>query len=317
MVFTLGPSAHLGSLATGHGFGTISRSSGIVRFVQGGVVKTFRWTPQRGNPFISVMLNRRHFLAGSAIGGLTMALSCNRNVAVNERDFAKQLAEFNRPYARMVFSPGDPGQVPVTKLSGVPWWPANTPRPTCVDGHKMAFVGQFRIDEIPGVDQPPKLLAFHYCDECTYQGKMSWGWNDKGRQLRYHLTLFSDLDSSVDGLGAVASSSISPQTSELEPGNETLNIEDIWEQFPETAVPGGIPDSDNIVHEERSKFGGWPSWVQHPERPEDEMGNEMHFVCQLDMHDCPNSAWATGYAYIFVSDSVDDDQKAELVIQTT
>ena len=42
MVFTQGPSAHLGSLATGHSLGTISCSSGIARFVQGGVVKTFR-----------------------------------------------------------------------------------------------------------------------------------------------------------------------------------------------------------------------------------------------------------------------------------
>ncbi|TWT49556.1 hypothetical protein Pla22_47530 [Rubripirellula amarantea] len=33
MVFTLGPSAHLGSLATALGLGTISCSSGIVRFV--------------------------------------------------------------------------------------------------------------------------------------------------------------------------------------------------------------------------------------------------------------------------------------------
>ena len=39
--------AHLGSLATGHGLGTISRSSGIVRFVQGGVVKTFRCATYR------------------------------------------------------------------------------------------------------------------------------------------------------------------------------------------------------------------------------------------------------------------------------
>ena len=34
--------AHLGSLATRLGLGRISSSSGIVRFVQGGVVKTFR-----------------------------------------------------------------------------------------------------------------------------------------------------------------------------------------------------------------------------------------------------------------------------------
>jgi hypothetical protein len=43
MVFTQGPSAHLRSLAAGVGFGRIFRSSGIIRFVQGGVVKTFRW----------------------------------------------------------------------------------------------------------------------------------------------------------------------------------------------------------------------------------------------------------------------------------
>ena len=43
MVFTQGPSAHLPRLATRADVGTISRSSGIARFVQGGVVKTFRW----------------------------------------------------------------------------------------------------------------------------------------------------------------------------------------------------------------------------------------------------------------------------------
>ena len=42
MVFTQGPSAHLPCLATRVGIGRISRSSGIVRFVKGGVVKTFR-----------------------------------------------------------------------------------------------------------------------------------------------------------------------------------------------------------------------------------------------------------------------------------
>ena len=46
MVFTLRPSAYLGSLATGRGLGIISCRSDIVRFVQGGVVNTFRCTPQ-------------------------------------------------------------------------------------------------------------------------------------------------------------------------------------------------------------------------------------------------------------------------------
>ena len=42
MVFTLRPSAHLPCLATWAGLGIIFCSPGIARFVQGGVVKTFR-----------------------------------------------------------------------------------------------------------------------------------------------------------------------------------------------------------------------------------------------------------------------------------
>ena len=47
MVFTQGPSAHVRSLATGVGLGTIFCSSGITRFVQGGDVNSFRYPPSR------------------------------------------------------------------------------------------------------------------------------------------------------------------------------------------------------------------------------------------------------------------------------
>ena len=43
MVFTLGLRHTFVCLANIAGIGTILRSSGIARFVQGGVVKTFRW----------------------------------------------------------------------------------------------------------------------------------------------------------------------------------------------------------------------------------------------------------------------------------
>ena len=42
MVFTQGPAAHLRSLATGVGLGTILPNPDVARFVKGGVVKTFR-----------------------------------------------------------------------------------------------------------------------------------------------------------------------------------------------------------------------------------------------------------------------------------
>ena len=50
MVFTLGHSTHLRSLASGVGFGTISRSLGIVRFVQGCVPKTIVESKQVETP---------------------------------------------------------------------------------------------------------------------------------------------------------------------------------------------------------------------------------------------------------------------------
>jgi uncharacterized protein YwqG len=233
---------------------------------------------------------------------------------VAQKDLVERITKFNRPYLRMVFGPGDPGQVPVTKLSGVPWWPAAIDRPTCVDGHRMAFVGQFRLDEAPGFSQPPTLLSFHYCEKCTDNGLMPFGWEDRGRQLRYRVSLFSDLDSPADGLGVVADSRVVAQTPRFEAGLETLNIEGIWENFPETRVPHGVPESPNIFHETRSKLGGWPSWEQHPVRPEDQMGEEMQFVGQLDRFDCEDAAWNCGYAYLFASV---DEQEAELVVQTS
>ncbi len=148
---------------------------------------------------------------------------------------------------------------------------------------------------------------------------MPFGWEERGKQLRYKLSLFSELETTqVDGLGVAAESCVVAQTPEFHRGVETLNIDGIWKEFPETAVPYGVPEDSRILHEERSKLGGWPFWVQNPLRPEDETGEEMEFVAQLDMWTCPDSSWASGgYAYLFASAADLEEQEAELVIQTT
>ena len=74
------PAAHLRSLATTAGFGTICGSSGIVRFVQGGVVKTFRCTPLV-NP-----MTRRRQKRDIANGGLppgAVAADTSKQVPIN------------------------------------------------------------------------------------------------------------------------------------------------------------------------------------------------------------------------------------------
>jgi len=264
------------------------------------------------------MIDRRQFASLLCATSFPFLFSCRRNNMKDPATFVKKLAKFERPFIRLELSEGDPGPLPVMKLGGVPWWPKGIERPRCVDGHDMGFVAQIRLDEVPGFDQPPMLLSFHYCEICTYEGKMPFGWEDAGHQLRYRLSLFRDLErTSVDGLGIVGESRIAAQKAEYAPGRETLGIEDIWERFPETRGPGGIPASAEFVHEERTKIGGWPSWVQQPVRPQDEMGNQMDFVGQLDLYACPDSAWCTGYAYLFASPPAEDEQEAELIIQTT
>lgn len=229
-----------------------------------------------------------------------------------------KLLGLRRPYRRLVLSPGDPGPRSVTKLSGIPWWPRGIERPRCFAGHDMAFVAQFRMDEVPVFDQPPSLLSFHYCDECAMRGAgMSFGWTDRGRQRGYDVRVFFDLESPVDGRGVVAESRVEPGTVEYEDGIETPGYHDVCEFFPKAGRPGRFPEDKRLVHEERAKVGGWPSWVQNPSRPEDDSGEPMSFVAQLDLHTCPDSAWNTGAAFLFASHIDDGEQQAELIIQTS
>jgi uncharacterized protein YwqG len=229
----------------------------------------------------------------------------------------KQLKAFERPYQRMELVSGDPGPLPLTKVGGAPWWPRGIARPTCVDGHQMGFVVQIRLDEVPGFAQPPSLLSFHYCDECTYDGKMPFGWKDIGHQRRYNVHVFANLTLEVDGLGIVAESSTAARIPTFYDGIESLSLEEIWAKFPTISGPGQLSGFE-IVHQYGSKLGGWPGWMQHPEVPEDECGNEMKFVGQLAYEDSPRNSWCTGSVYLFVSDYDEhEDQQADMMIQTT
>lgn len=229
-----------------------------------------------------------------------------------------KLRSYELPCQILSLRPGDVGPKPVTKFSGSPWWPAGTKRPQCVNGHLMAFIAQVRIDEVPGFDQPPTLLSFHYCEECALGGNMAWGWSDKGKQERYRITTFIDLECDVDNLGIVAPAPIAAQLVSSQGATDGMNIFDIWRRFPSTAKPGGLRTVlPLLAHEDRAKLGGWPSWAQETQRPKDDMDNKMDFVAQLDGPVSRGCAWETGYAYLFATNYPDEPSEGELVIQTT
>jgi hypothetical protein len=146
---------------------------------------------------------------------------------------------------------------------------------------------------------------------------MPWGWKDDGQQRRYSVCLFDNLMLEVDGLGIIAESSTDARIPKLHDGIESLSREDIWSKYPRTSGPGKLSGFD-LAHEYGSKLGGWPGWVQSPEYPEDDSGNEMKFVGQLAYKDSPRNSWANGAVYLFVSDYCsEEEQQAEMLIQAT
>ena len=79
------PAAHLPTLSTRAGLGTIFGSSGIAGFVQGGVVKTFRYPPsvecKSAVSRISGKLVTAYSTLSSAISALTPTQSCTSTAA--------------------------------------------------------------------------------------------------------------------------------------------------------------------------------------------------------------------------------------------
>lgn len=239
------------------------------------------------------------------------------NVSSEEREeFCRKLEAYSKPTKEMVLTKGDPGSIPKTKISGTPWWPKEKARPQCKHGHPMSFIMQIALSDIPGMtDKTESLYSFHYCDECTLDGNMSFGFFDKGTG-GYDISVFKNTNTTdTDDLGMVADSIVEPYDVEFCEKQEVPSypeICDILETQPED-FPQGEDDFDEniypgLIHVAKAKLGGWPAWVQNVEWPDD-----MQFISQLDWMLCPDAPWCTGYAYLFMN----ADEVGELVIQTT
>lgn len=226
-----------------------------------------------------------------------------------------------KPAREMILSPGDPGQVWQTKVSGVPWWPAKEPRPECTRGHELTFMLQCRMTDVPGWTND-RLLSFHYCLPCSYEGNRSWGWWDDRDFIRYDVRL---LDPGIpDGLGTVAEVVIEPHEVALLDLIEVPAIEDTpfeYNQGPRGWIDAlevdlGQFEMPGARHCATSKLGGWPSWQQPPEWPHQEKSRWEH-IFQIDMGLGENAPWGGGgYAHVFLP-SDRQGERGELTVQTT
>jgi len=249
---------------------------------------------------------------------------------ISPDEFRGILLKHQRPTREMIITSGDPGCVPITKISGVPWWPSDLPRPCCNHGHPMSFMTQFRLSDVPTFESyGDSLMSFHYCQQCSYDGNMSFGWNcSLGNTNGYNVSVINAIsDKQADGLGTIAEVVIDPQTVEFHDAMDVPGYEDTVHSLnlPSTPddYPQGTDDFDEniysgVVHIAKRKVGGWPTWVQYPEPPDTTAKEAIHFVGQLDWWLCGRATWcAGGYAYLFLISSEDHVFRGELSLQTT
>ena len=163
----------------------------------------------------------------------------------------------------------------------------------------MAFIAQIRLSDVPSCEQlTSHLYSFHYCNECTLTGDMSFGWAPPDQPPQpipfpsmiqrllnrlgispiptipewqdsqsYDTRIFSHVDEvSADDLGAIAESPLKPMTLHAVAISELPTADDYPENVPDPRDPmdslGQPPDdseSEELFHLYSSKLGGWPS----------------------------------------------------------
>jgi hypothetical protein len=190
----------------------------------------------------------------------------------------------------------------------------------------MSFVAQVRLADVPALRSFPGLLAsFHYCQECAYEGRMAWGWDDKlGNKGGYDVVFLDTAKESADQRGIVAASMVEPHTvvayrdaAEV-PQPDDLEIWDPPEDYPQNRDDFDEHIFPGLVHVARSKLGGWPTWVQSPSWPPAPNGATVELICQLDWWLCQNAPWCSGgYAYVFAKILPGDQLEGELALLTT
>jgi hypothetical protein len=190
----------------------------------------------------------------------------------------------------------------------------------------MSFIAQVVLADVPGLEEySDQLLSFHYCDECSKEGKTAFGWGSRNPE-GYDITIHKAMTATqTDGLGFAAEPIVDAHSLSFRDVEEVPGYADTCVYFvkrPE-GYPAGKSDFDQeiypgLIHVARSKLGGWPTWVQGADWPRDRPQEWLALVMQLDWQLCSRTPWCNGgYSYLFVKPDKPGGLKGELVIQVT
>jgi uncharacterized protein YwqG len=92
----------------------------------------------------------------------------------------------------------------------------------------MGFIAQVLLSDVPGLDgDTGKILSFHYCHQCMYDGKMSFGWDAEGdaeseEPKGYDVCVFDIAGRQADGSGLADEDVIGPHSVRFEDYDELI-----------------------------------------------------------------------------------------------
>ncbi len=253
---------------------------------------------------------------------------------------------------KLELSEGDPGQVAVTKIGGVPLWPRGIERPKCSVGHPMSFFFQVLLSDVPDFGEDDTLFTFHYCLTCMREGASHYGVHDLEFQLKnrpvghlgYGVQLFDSPGRlEPDAPDAPSGQVIPAQTVAFERRDEVMSsadyygdgvyrgpefplriptVEEYWQRRSTQAEypvdEGEFRDLDlpDFSNEACSKLGGWPSWYNYPDWLVCPHGNQFTFVGQLDFEALEDGPWGGGgRGFFWVCPPTCPDRVGEMVCQ--
>jgi len=209
-----------------------------------------------------------------------------------------------------VFDDDDDGKAEPrgSHFGGVPWLPTGAVWPVCPSCNcSMQLMAQLKLSTLPEGAVPfdvddASLLQVFYCTnvvddepcDCRQDGWAAFSPNSVVRVV------------DGDGDGDVgAPQGITPMSCHVVKGwRDEVDVpqmdEDLWDDVdPDHALRRGALSS---LPWPGTKVGGWPHWVQGPERPDcRSCGAPMRLVVQLDSDDGIDHMWGdTGVAHVTV-----------------
>jgi hypothetical protein len=193
-----------------------------------------------------------------------------RDVAVVEQ-LAERRAVVIPPEQRVptdlfMFSLGEAPRRELTKVGGVPYWPADRPWPTTSSGVPLTFVAQFNfLDSLDLTGPLPGALLLVFADGVRAD---EGDWYDDPPFLQFHWM-------QISAMPLIAARAVPEPAWRFKPCYGSIYRIYDW-KIPEDAAERGIEVEPGVIDVlSGTKIGGVPDWIQ------DRWYDEGRFLCQL------------------------------------